>query len=35
METYCVLVLFMFFSNIGVLRGTNWVRNTSMNAAET
>ena len=27
--------IFCFFSNIGVLRGTNWVRNSSMNAAET
>jgi hypothetical protein len=35
METYCVLEFFMFFHNIGVLRGTNWDRNTSMNATET
>jgi len=26
---------FYFFSNIGALRGTNWVMNTSMNASET
>jgi len=35
METYCVLEFFMFFHSIGVLRGTNWVGNTSMNATET
>jgi hypothetical protein len=33
MESYCLLEFFMFSSNIGVLRGRNWDRNSSMNAA--
>ena len=35
METYYLLEFFMFFNDISVLRGTDWDRNTSLNAAET